>query len=136
MGLVRDGIDVIGESQLVGYPTQFPSVSMMNWKTGKPNARYWVLKLIKDNFGPGDALVNTGIAGDGIVAQGFATSRGHRVLLINRSDRQLRLAVPPDLATGYWTVVDRGTGDNQPAKTAINGGEIDLQPFAVGVLAK
>ena len=29
--LSRLQIDIIGESQLVGYPTQFPSVSMMNW---------------------------------------------------------------------------------------------------------
>ena len=47
------GIDVAGESQLVGYPSQFPDVSMMNWENGNPNARYWILKLLKDNFGPG-----------------------------------------------------------------------------------
>ena len=45
---------MIGESQLVGYPSQFPSVSMIDWKNGKPNARYWVLSLLKDNFHPGD----------------------------------------------------------------------------------
>ena len=56
-------IDVIGESQLVGYPTQFPSVSMMNWENNKPNARFWVLKLIKDSFHPGDKLVETKLAG-------------------------------------------------------------------------
>ena len=53
------GIEVVGESQLVGYPTQFPSVSMMNYNTAQPNARYWVLKLLHDNFGPGDKLVET-----------------------------------------------------------------------------
>ena len=53
INLSKLGIDVIGESQLVGYPSQFPSVSMIDWKNGKPNARYWVLKLIKDNFHPG-----------------------------------------------------------------------------------
>ena len=50
INLTKLGIDVIGESQLVGYPSQFPSVSMIDWKNGTPNARYWVLKLIKDNF--------------------------------------------------------------------------------------
>ncbi len=35
-------IDLIGMSQLVGYPTQFPSVSMMDWRTNQPNARYRV----------------------------------------------------------------------------------------------
>jgi hypothetical protein len=61
-------IDVIGESQLVGYPTQFPSVSMMNWENNKPNARFWVLKLIKDSFHSGDALVETRLAGTALTA--------------------------------------------------------------------
>ncbi len=38
--LTKIGIDIAGESQLVGYPTQFPDVSMVNWNTGNPNARY------------------------------------------------------------------------------------------------
>ena len=42
--LTRMGVDVAGESQLVGYPTQFPSVSMVDWNTGKPNSRIRVLK--------------------------------------------------------------------------------------------
>ena len=54
---MRMGIDIVGESQLVGYPTQFPSVSMVDWKTGNPNARFRVLKLIHDHFAPGDKLV-------------------------------------------------------------------------------
>src|SRR2546430_6946605 len=33
--LTRIGVDVAGESQLVGYPTQFPSVSMVDWNNGK-----------------------------------------------------------------------------------------------------
>ena len=55
--LTSMGVDVAGESQLVGYPTQFPGVTMIDWTTGKPNARYWVLKLLRDNFGPGNRLV-------------------------------------------------------------------------------
>src|SRR5205807_1577984 len=55
--LTKMGIDVAGESQLVGFPTQFPSVSMVDWNNGKPNARFWVLKLLHDNIGPGDKLV-------------------------------------------------------------------------------
>src|SRR5207247_6717024 len=55
--LTRLGIDVAGESQLVGYPTQFPSVSMVDCNNGTPNARLWVLKLVHANFRPGDKLV-------------------------------------------------------------------------------
>lgn len=64
------GIDVLGESQLVGYPNltaegwppQFPSVAMLNWTTGAGNARYWVLKLLVDTTAVGDAMPATGIA--------------------------------------------------------------------------
>ena len=56
---MRMGIDIVGESQFVGYPTQFPSVSMVDWNTGIPNARFRVLQLIHDHFAPGDKLVET-----------------------------------------------------------------------------
>jgi hypothetical protein len=135
LGLVRMGIDVIGESQLVGYPTQFPSVSMINWKTGKPNARYRVLKLIHDHFGPGDALVNTDVVGDGLVAQGFVTARGKRVLLINRSNRPVMLALAAAYAGSKLTVVDPSTGDNEPATSVIGGQAIELKPLAVGIIS-
>ena len=42
------GIDIAGESQPVGYPTQFPSVTMVDWKTGEANARFRVLELLKN----------------------------------------------------------------------------------------
>jgi hypothetical protein len=151
LGLTRMGIDVVGESQLVGYPTQFPSVSMINWKTGKPNARYWVLKIIKDNFGPGDTLVNTSISGDGLVAQAFQTSRGKRVLLINRTNHPIRLSLSPAFSGGKLTVVDPSTGDSAPSELGIGGGvgaggvgiagvgagglSIELKPLAVGVIS-
>lgn len=49
--LTHQGIDVLGESQLTGFPNlpslnlapQFPSVSLLNWTTGVGNPRYWVL---------------------------------------------------------------------------------------------
>lgn len=134
LGLVRMKIDVIGESQLTGYPTQYPSVSMINWKTGQPNARYWVLKLIHDHFGPGDALVNTDVIGDGLVAQGFATARGKRVLLINRSDKAITLALPREYDGATLMVVDPSTGDHEPARVGIGAQEVVLKPLAVGVI--
>ena len=78
---------MIGESQLVGFPSQYPDVTMINYKNNKPNARFWVLKLIKDNMEAGDKLVQTGVDGDywgGLLAQGFITSSGKKVLIINK----------------------------------------------------
>ena len=86
------GLDVLGESQLIGYPSipfprkapyngpwvappQYPSVSLLSWggafgNPGDGTARYWVLKLLIDEFHAGppagtyapaeaDVLVNT-----------------------------------------------------------------------------
>lgn len=62
--LSAQGIDVLGESQLVGFPQlphlgldpQFPSVTMLDWDTGLGNARYDVLKMLIDSFRPGDKI--------------------------------------------------------------------------------
>jgi hypothetical protein len=108
---------------------------MINWKTGKPNARYWVLKLIHDHFGPGDALVSTDVVGDGLVAQAFVTARGKRVLVINRSNRPVMLALPRDYQGAKLTVVDPSTGDNEPASSVIAGQGVELKALAVGVIS-
>ncbi len=137
--LTKLGIDVIGESQLVGYPTQFPSVSMMNWQTGKPNARYWTLKLIKDNLGAGDVLAETGMNGeDGqdIAAQAFKTAHGNKLLLINKRNRSIPLALPAACKGWKMTTTDIGTGDSEPVPSVIDATNITLKPFAVAVLAE
>ena len=65
------GIDVAGESQLVGYPAQFPSVSMVDWNTGGANARFRVLELLKNNFAPSDKLVSADSGTPAVYALGF-----------------------------------------------------------------
>ena len=69
------GLDVLGESQLIGYPSipfsrgppingpwtappQYPSVTMLSWggafgNPGDGTARYWALKLLGDAFRAG-----------------------------------------------------------------------------------
>jgi hypothetical protein len=130
-------IDVIGESQLIGYPTQFPSVSMMDWQNNKPNARFWVLKLIKDNFHPGDKLVETAIDGkDGanIAAQAFLTPAGRKLLLANKRDRAIEIALP-DAGNASALTVDLETGDGPARSVKPVDGKISLEPFAVMVLS-
>src|SRR6202035_695215 len=95
--LTKIGIDVAGESQLVGFPTQFPSVSMLDWNDGRPNARFWVLTLLHDNFGPGDKLVEvepTKPDNPYVYTIAFATQGGKkRVLLVNKRDRAFEVSV-------------------------------------------
>ena len=103
------GIDVVGESQLVGYPTQFSSVSMVDWNTGKGNARFRVLELLKKHIGPGDKLVTTAIDNPYVYAQGFITRAGaHKVLLVNKRDRTFEVPLnAPAVSVEY---VDKTTG--------------------------
>jgi Glycosyl hydrolases family 39 len=139
INLARLGVDVAGESQLVGYPTQFPSVSMMDWVSDKPNARFWVLKLIKDNFHPGDQMVETRVVAAltgsrDLEAQAFATPAGRRLLLVNKRNRTVEVALP-DAEKATALTVDEQSGENPARAVALVDGKIELAPFAVTVVS-
>ena len=127
-------IDIIGMSQLVGFPTQFPSVSMMDWTQNKPNARYWVLKLIKDSFHPGDKLVHTYVNSGDLAAQAFLTGTGRKLLLVNKRNRISQVDLPGPAPAKVLTV-DPGTGDGPARSVKSTGGAIALAPFAVTVVS-
>ncbi|MDN5288327.1 MAG: hypothetical protein JWR38_4601 [Mucilaginibacter sp.] len=133
--LTKMGIDVAGESQLVGYPTQFPDVSMMNWTNSKPNARYWILKLLKSNFGPGDKLQITAINSPDVTGQAFATGKGKKLLLINKRNKEVQLDLPVDAKNARVDYVDTTTGENPVAQTQLDSNTITLKPFAVAVVS-
>ena len=126
-------IDIAGMSQLVGYPTQFPSVSMMDWTANKPNARYWVLKLIKDSFHPGDKLVQTDVSPQDVAAQAFVTPKGHRLLLANKRNHSVEFTLPGP-APASILVVDEQTGDGPARNVQPSAGKLELGPFAVAVV--
>jgi hypothetical protein len=139
-GLTRLGIDVAGESQLVGYPTQFPSVSMVDWNNGKPNARVWVLKLLHDNFGPGDNIVEIRAPSPGshpspyLDALAVVVKTGqHRLLLINRRDRDLEVSVA-GAGKAKIEYVDTTTGFQPPASANLSSDHLTLHPFSVAVV--
>ena len=131
--LAELGIDVVGESQLVGYPTQFPSVTMVDWKTGRPNARYWTLKLLMNAFAPGDTLVRTSVDSGSVHARGFVTKSGRKLLLVNKRDRDVTVAVP-GLARATFSFVDGSTPDGIGTRET-EGGVVELRPYAVAVLS-
>lgn len=131
--LAKIGIDYAGESQLVGYPTQFPSVSMMDWTNGKPNSRYWVLRLLKENFGRGDRLVATGGNTAGVAVQAFITSRGKKLLLINPGNSAVTLEMPE--GASRVSTVNVSTGENPPAVSEVQAGSVTMEPYAVSVVS-
>jgi hypothetical protein len=132
--LANRGVEVAGESQLVGYPTQFPSVSMVDWETGQPNARFWVLKVLHDNFGPGDKLVDTDSSVPYVYAQAFVTPEGKRkILLLNKRNRAFDVALPG--AEGAQVqIVDQATSFQPPASSTLTGNQITLGGFAVAAV--
>lgn len=136
--LSRLGVNVIGESQLVGYPSQFPSVSMIDYKNAKPNARYWVLKMIVDNFHPGDVMEVTPQPeidhGHPVLVQGYETPQGRKILVVNTSDESQSLQAPAGFADASYEMVDAATGDDAPNTGRLDGGMLTLAPFAVTIL--
>jgi len=133
-GLAQMGIDAAGESELTSRPGFFRSIAMLNWPAAAPNARYRVLKLIGDNFAPGDKLAETSGGVPNVMIQGFIKPDGERkLLLVNKRDRELGLMLP-EAAGGKLEVVDQTTGSGPPSVSQITGHTFNLRGTAVAVL--
>lgn len=128
-------VDVVGESQLVGYPTQYPSVSMMNYNTAKPNPRFWVLKLLKENLGPGDRLVETVERNRDLAVQAFETSKGKKLLVVNKRSKPQELELPKDISGKSISFVAPSTGDGPAGRKQVQGRILQLEPYEVAVLS-
>jgi len=138
--LAKLGVDTVGESQLVGYPSQFPSVTMIDWTNGRPNARFTVLELIKNNFGPGDDLPLTEVRSNGSLAESDAVEAqafirdGHRkLLLINQRNREVTVQLPKECLGAAIQTIGGVSADT--VKRDVGEGKVILPPFAVSVVA-
>jgi hypothetical protein len=128
------GIDAVGGAELIDYPGQFAASTVVNWETGQPNARYWVLKLLRDNMGPGDKLVETKLENSAVYAQAFITPEGkHKLLLVNERDRAAELAIP-GAAGGTEERVDQTTGSTPPITTQLAQDTVSLPGLAVAIV--
>jgi hypothetical protein len=107
---------------------------MVNWENGKPNARYWVLKLLIDNFHAGDKLIKTDLGVPGVVAQGFAGLNSKRISLINKKNIRAELKLSKEISGAKISWVDITTGENPPASVNLLTEKIVLEPFAVAVV--
>lgn len=130
--LASMGIEIAAESQLVGYPTQFPSVSMVDWNTGAPNARFRVLELLIRNFGPGGRLVRTTSSSGDIYALAMIEPGGERkLLLVNKRDRTMEVKLPAKAAR--IDVVDQSTKGAAPGTASATEDRLKLGGLAVAV---
>ena len=134
----RLGLPLISMSQMIGYPTQCPSISMFDKDTARPNAHYWVLHLISHNFGPGDKLVATQSTSPDVEAQASSTPSGRKLFLINTSNAQITVNLSQAFAgDNLWSqLVDEASGEQPPREERVTNSEVTLAPFAVGVISE
>jgi hypothetical protein len=107
---------------------------MMDWNTGEPNARYWALKLLRDNFGPGGKLVEARASVSYVYALGFLGPDGKRkILLVNKRNRPFAVSIPGG-AGAIVDYVDQTTGDHAPASVHLTGDTVNLGGLGVAVV--
>ena len=134
-GLARLGIDAAGESGIPASPGMWASIAMLDWKTAQPNARFWALKLIRDNFRPSARIVETSSDPGYVMAQAYVTSGGERkILLVNKRDREFEIALPEASSGAKIEWIDLATGSNPPSSQSIAGSTFKLGGFGVAVV--
>ena len=133
-GLAGLGVEVAGGAELIDYPGMFAGTTLVNWETGQPNAHYWVLKLLRDNFGPGDKLVETKLETPQVYAQAFITPQGkHKILLVNKRDKSVELTIA-GAAGGQVQKVDQSTASSPPVTSGVAQDALSLRGLAVAVV--
>lgn len=136
--LAGRGVEYAASSQLVGYPTQFPSVTLIDHPSGQPNPRYWMLKLLKDNFGPGDKVFDAKFQpssmGYMLYARGFETPKGKRkILLINKRDRSFEVTLP-DAQGAKVEFLDQSTGFQPAVSMTLTESKFLLSGYSVAIV--
>ncbi|MET0494401.1 MAG: hypothetical protein ABW000_14855 [Actinoplanes sp.] len=129
------GIDIAGQSQLVGHPGQFPSVTMVDWTTGNPNARCRVLELILDEIRPGCRLIE--IPDQSPTGPLYALAlrdRGLRkVLLINKTNTLVDAAIE-GLRGASVRIVDQRSAGRHIREEQVAGDTYTLGGYAVAIV--
>jgi hypothetical protein len=104
--LAKQSIDVIGESQLVGYPSQFHQL-----------------------------VATTLSRRSDIAAQGFVTSAGKELLLLNKRSRVIDVTLPEGAQNAKLLTVDEASGEGAARVSRQEGTHLNLAPFAVVVVS-
>ncbi|MBS1850509.1 MAG: glycosyl hydrolase family 39 [Acidobacteria bacterium] len=140
--LTRMGIDVAAESQLLGFPGQFASVSMLDPKTGDPNATYWVLAMLIRNIQPGDKIVDSRVEIQDAVpflppfveALAFTKPDGtKKVLLINKRDRSFQVELA-GANSAQIEFIDRESGAKPPRVEKLRSEKFTLGSMGIAVV--
>ena len=93
---------------------------MLDWDTAQPNARYWALKMIIDNFRPGDKLVETSSDSGYVTAQAYSVRRRTEAAAGQQAREGIR-GGPARPRGAKVEMIDLATGSRPPALSSIAG---------------
>lgn len=133
-------IDLFGVAEFNGYPGMIPAVSLVDWETGEPNARYHATKLMVDHIRPGDRLVPTTTGAPGypdarVHAQAVIGADGRRrIVLVNKRNVPMHVEVGDCSRNSTLYSVDASTPTGAPTAHAIGEGRVTLPAYASAVL--
>jgi hypothetical protein len=138
---------LVGQDQLIGgpYPDNEPGVTMLDWQTGEPNAKYHALKLLIDS-GLGTSRAKTIVSASYDEAALYVLpyildARGGRgVMLVNKraspATIQLEGVSSGDLSTVEAMPGAEAPGFNPPVSRRIAvDGTFTLGPLAVAIVS-
>ena len=130
----------VGASQLMDAPGQEPSVTLLDWSTGRGTARFWVIKMILDSVALNDGIYATNVTCNGadagaLFGMAFATpDQIKRVLLINKRNAWATVTLAGGKC-GVVKVIDEATGLNPARDEACRpDGTVTLAPYATAVV--
>ena len=131
--LALRGIELVAASQLIGNPGQYPSATMLDWRTGRPNARFRVVQLLLEHLRAGAALCPSRASLARVHGLGFRTPGGDReVLLVNKGHRQLDVRLR-GLKGAAIEVVDAGSAGGPPRAAVARHDAFLLPGYAVAI---
>jgi hypothetical protein len=140
--------------QLVGgpWPDNFPSVAALDWQSGEPNAKYWVVRMLATKLGAGPKQVyrttitsgdkgardadspDGGAAGAGFFAVAMEV-RGERMLLCvskTAGAQTVRIRGAGNALASVLEGIGSEPGFSPPVSRRVGAdGELALGPYAV-----
>jgi len=140
MNLAQQGIEILGESQMVGFPSQFPSVSMVNYTTGQGTARYWVLMLLLQHFGVERSQTSYSTKSSNstaIFALGWTDNNENNVqkmIVINKTFQVQEVDLDEGVVGGNMQYVDESTGFGPFGSEILSSSTLQAQPYGVYII--
>ncbi len=140
MRAARDArtVRAVCASQLMDAPGQEPSVTMLDWSTGKGTARLWVVALLVKELGQGQAMTATTATSTGAGAVAALTV-GTKLLVINQRNAWASVSVACQgggaCVCDSVAVIDEATGLEPAREEACGAGNtVLLAPYATAIV--